>query len=78
MPAVDSRGYPVKGSCVLEDVGLVAVFAGLVSPQPGKLTYHTPCSPAFALTCPVQLSSRHCGDLSWRCIVTCSIIKHAL
>ncbi|KAL0018357.1 hypothetical protein WJX79_004260 [Trebouxia sp. C0005] len=35
MPAVDSRGYPVKGNCALEDVGLVAVFAGLVSPQPG-------------------------------------------
>ena len=51
MPAVDSRGYPVKGSCVLEDVGLVAVFAGLASPQPGKLTYHTQCNAQASCLC---------------------------
>ena len=34
-PAVDNRGYPIKGSCDLEDVGLVSVFDSLASPQPG-------------------------------------------
>ena len=51
MPAVDSRGYPVKGSCALEDVGLVAVFAGLASPQPGKLTYLTQCKAQACCFC---------------------------
>ena len=37
MPAVDNRGYPIKGSCDLEDVGLVSVFDSLASPQPGTL-----------------------------------------
>ena len=37
MPAVDKRGYPIKDACVLEDVGLVAVFDGLTSLQPGIL-----------------------------------------
>ena len=36
MPAVDGRGYPIKDSCILEDIGLVAVFEGLTNPQPGK------------------------------------------
>ena len=35
MPAVDNRGYPIKGACDLEDVGLVSVFDSLASPQPG-------------------------------------------
>lgn len=35
IPAVDNRGYPIKGSCDLEDVGLVSVFDSLANPQPG-------------------------------------------
>ena len=38
MPAVDGRGYPIKTTCVVEEVGLVAVFEGLQNPQPGKPT----------------------------------------
>ncbi len=60
MPAVDSRGYPVKGSCALEDVGLVAVFAGLVSPQPGKFSQHTlQCTGILPLLSHVLCNSVH-------------------
>ena len=53
MPAVDMRGYPVKGSCVLSDVGLVAVFDALANPQPGTAAEPAPfrfvmCSKPFA------------------------------
>lgn len=37
MPAVDGRGYPIKTTCAVEEVGLVAVFEGLQNPQPGRL-----------------------------------------
>ena len=46
MPAVDNRGYPIKGSCDLEDVGLVSVFDSLASPQPGTALL---CRPHFSL-----------------------------
>jgi hypothetical protein len=60
MPAVDSRGYPVKDSCVLEDVGLVAVFAGLASPQPGRLSHHTlQCTGILPLLLHVLCNSVH-------------------
>ena len=46
MPAVDNRGYPIKGSCDLEDVGLVSVFDSLANPQPGAALL---CMPRSAL-----------------------------
>jgi len=68
MPAVDSRGYPVKGSCALEDVGLVAVFAGLVSPQPGRLSHYTlQCTGILPLLSDFLCSSVPQPVLNMRC-----------
>lgn len=59
MPAVDNRGYPIKGACDLEDVGLVSVFDSLATPQPGTARLYMPRSALITLYSSWHLSRHH-------------------